>query len=367
MVLFHRTKRPATKYEANGQGLPAPGPRSAGDALRQQREALHRDLKDVACALRIKPAYLAALEEGHPDRLPGPAYAAGFVRAYGDHLGLDGAEILRRFRLEASGLDTKPDLSFPMPLEEKSVPGGAMLLVALILAVCGYGTWYYLSTGERSRPERITEVPVELLPLKPETPAAKSLPPPAPATTPVKSVGPAVGLPSVPAPSSEAPAPTEASAAPSDPTSAAVASLATPPAPVVTPDLRTTSVTTSESPRPGTSPDIGSGSLPGVEKGVPSSTYGAIDGPVRIVLAATTDSWIQIRDANRSLLFTGLLKPGERYRVPDRPGLSMRVGNAGGLDVTVDGKPVPPLGPAGAVRNVALDPEALAAKSEIHD
>ena len=84
-------------------------------------------------------------------------------------------------------------------------------------------------------------------------------------------------------------------------------------------------------------------------------------------MAATTDSWIQIRDANRSLLFTGLLKPGERYRVPDRPGLLMRVGNAGGLDVTVDGKPVPPLGPAGAVRNVALDPEALAAKSEIHD
>ncbi|HEV2098185.1 MAG TPA: DUF4115 domain-containing protein [Stellaceae bacterium] len=83
-------------------------------------------------------------------------------------------------------------------------------------------------------------------------------------------------------------------------------------------------------------------------------------------MSATVDSWIQVHDADRSLLFTGLLKPGEQYRVPDRPGLSMRVGNAGGLDVTVDGKPVPPLGPAGAVRNVALDPAALASESTIH-
>jgi hypothetical protein len=37
----------------------------------------------------------------------------------------------------------------------------------------------------------------------------------------------------------------------------------------------------------------------------------------------------------------------------------MRAGNAGGLDVTVDGKPVPTLGPSGAVRTVALDPASL--------
>ena len=59
-------------------------------------------------------------------------------------------------------LDTKPDLAFPMPLGERSVPGGAMLLVALILALCGYGTWYYVSTSERSRPVRVIEVPPEL-------------------------------------------------------------------------------------------------------------------------------------------------------------------------------------------------------------
>ena len=63
-------------------------------------------------------------------------------------------------------------------------------------------------------------------------------------------------------------------------------------------------------------------------------------------MRATADSWIQVRDADHSMLFTGVLKPGESYRVPDRPGLSLRTGNAGGLDVTVDGKPAPALGPS---------------------
>src|SRR5271169_3727285 len=176
MVMFQRSKTPLAEIGPDGEVQVRVGPRSAGDTLRQQREALGLNFSDVAGALRIKPAYLAALEEGRPDRLPGPAYAAGFVRAYGDQLGLDGTEILRRFRLEAAGLNAKPDLSFPMPLGERGVPDRAMLLVALILAICGYGTWYYLSIGGRSRPERVTEIPAMLLALKPEKHAALPAP-----------------------------------------------------------------------------------------------------------------------------------------------------------------------------------------------
>src|SRR6266480_2609945 len=163
MALFRRLKTPFMEDLPDGEAASPFGPRSAGDLLRQQREALGLDLGDAAAALKIKPGYLAALEAGRPDLLPGPAYAIGFVRAYGDHLGLDGGEILRRFKAESAVLDTKPDLAFPMPLGERSIPGGAMLLVALILALCGYGTWYYVSTGDNSRPERVAEVPAELM------------------------------------------------------------------------------------------------------------------------------------------------------------------------------------------------------------
>src|SRR6516164_100531 len=163
MALFRRLTTSFAEDLPDGEAAPSSGPRSAGDVLRQQREALGLDLDDVAAALRIKPDYLAALDAGCPDLLPGPTYAIGFVRAYSDHLGLDGTEILRRFKAESAGLDAKPDLAFPMPLGERSIPGKAMLLVALILVLCGYGTWYYLSTAEHSRPERVAELPIGLL------------------------------------------------------------------------------------------------------------------------------------------------------------------------------------------------------------
>ena len=149
MALFRRLKTPFAEDRPDGEAASPSGPRSAGDLLRQQREALRLDLDDVAAALRIKPDYLASLEAGRPDLLPGPTYAIGFMRTYSDYLSLDGGEILRRFKAESTGLDTKPDLAFPMPLGERSIPGGGMLLVALILVLCGYGTWYYLSTVER--------------------------------------------------------------------------------------------------------------------------------------------------------------------------------------------------------------------------
>ena len=90
--------------------------------------------------------HLEAIEEGRYDRLPGPVYALGFVRAYAVHLGLDGEEAVRRFKLEAEGLEAQRDLSFPVPLAERSIPGGAMVLAAVILAVCAYGIWFYLSS-----------------------------------------------------------------------------------------------------------------------------------------------------------------------------------------------------------------------------
>ena len=79
----------------------------------------------------------------------------------------------------------------------------------------------------------------------------------------------------------------------------------------------------------------------------------------RVMIRATADSWVEIRSAGRFVLFTRTLKAGDSYAVPDQPGLSMRTGNAGGLEITIDGKPAPPIGPNGAVRNLQLEPQAL--------
>ncbi len=91
----------------------------------------------------------------------------------------------------------------------------------------------------------------------------------------------------------------------------------------------------------------------------PPHVFGAVDGPSRITLRAVKDCWILVResDAAATVVAERTLHAGDTYRVPDRPGLVLRTGNASGLAVTVDGKPVPALG--GTVRNLALDPARL--------
>lgn len=89
----------------------------------------------------------------------------------------------------------------------------------------------------------------------------------------------------------------------------------------------------------------------------------------RIVVQARTASWIQVRDdAANQLLLTRLLRPGDVYEVPDRPGLTLLTGNAGALEILVDGEAVPPLGPLGLVRrDVALDADRLRAGTAVRN
>jgi cytoskeleton protein RodZ len=82
--------------------------------------------------------------------------------------------------------------------------------------------------------------------------------------------------------------------------------------------------------------------------------------PSRVVLRATAISWVELRDANGKRVFSRLLKKGETYNVPGRDGITLATGNAGALDVLVDGQTIGPLGPIGAVRrDVLLEPAAL--------
>src|SRR3954447_12611276 len=64
--------------------------REIGRALRESREARGEELDEVADFLRIRPAYLASLEQGELRALPGRPYVVGFLRAYAAYLGLDG-------------------------------------------------------------------------------------------------------------------------------------------------------------------------------------------------------------------------------------------------------------------------------------
>ena len=92
---------------------------------------------------------------------------------------------------------------------------------------------------------------------------------------------------------------------------------------------------------------------------VPRS-FGSNSAESRVTLTARLDSWVQVVSDDNELLLTRILRAGDTYYVPNRPGLLLLTGNAGALEVSVDGLALPPIGPIGAVRrNVSLDPEAL--------
>ena len=152
---------------------------------------------------------------------------------------------------------------------------------------------------------------------------------------------------------------------------------ATPPAAVAT-DATPASVTETPTPPPAAPPvappvaddaAVQVAALPSVpaNSGAASSsgdgrTYGVINQGARVVIGARADSWVQVLDANQTVLLTRMLRAGDRYLVPNRNDLVMLTGNAGGLVISVDGKPVPRIGSDGAIlHNVRLNIELLKA------
>ena len=71
----------------------------------------------------------------------------------------------------------------------------------------------------------------------------------------------------------------------------------------------------------------------------------------RLVVRAKSDAWVQLKDkATGNVLADRVLKPGETLPIPNRTGLLLAVGNAGGTELLLDGQPTPSLGAEGVVR-----------------
>jgi len=480
-----------------------------GETLRKRRLERGLRLRDIADHIRIRANHLEAIESGRFKDLPGRTYAIGFVRSYADALGLDGEEMVRRFRDEAAGLTDATALVFPSPAPEGRVPGRSMLVVGCILAAVVYGAWYVVSARDFAVVDLVPEIPERLSNWLAERRVAASVTvageirrpletggasgdaraaPVSVPSTPVATPAARNQLGSVTAPSIESaastppakaisrpmPAPgsepqadpsiagrrqvstgeTETTATPpipstpSTPSNAAtpensVAALSAPSAPPVpaapsvplatqvqtaatlrpseaspqrpdAPAAASTAAATAEeddneetstpppisvasptatavSREPPAIPQIpGAGNVAEDQSPVPTPTLSVAARPTaaslpappapaasnipppppisagldaagaRVVIRARDESWVQVRDADRNPIMTRVLARGDIYRVPNRPGLTLQAGNAGALEILVDGNPTPAIGPLGSVRrDVSLDPDHL--------
>ena len=283
------------------------GASRVGADLRAARERLGWTLPDIAAHLRIRLPFLEAIEEGRTGDLPGNAYAVGFVRTYGQSLGLDPDEIARRFRAEAAEVNHKTELSFPAPVPERGIPAMAVVLLGGLLVVGAYVGWYRMSSTGSPAGEAVRSVPERLVPLA-------QLAPPSPATSVLAPTPQAAGTPPMPG------SPVSASAVVPVPLTPPISVAAPPAGPVLAPDA------------------------------------------VRIVVRARSESWVQIRDKSGSIVLNRILRAGENWNVPARSQLTLTTGNAGGTDVVLDGMTLPALGAVGVVRrDLPLDVEQIRA------
>ena len=80
----------------------------------------------------------------------------------------------------------------------------------------------------------------------------------------------------------------------------------------------------------------------------------------RVVLQAEKESWIKIEDGRGISLFSRVLMPGDVYYVPLGDKYKATFGNAGGVDVWVDGQLLVKLGPANTKKaGISMNPESL--------
>lgn len=343
--------------------------RRIADDLRQARVERGMELREAADVLRIRAVYLEALEDGRFGDLPGPTYVAGFLRTYGDALGLDGEELVRRYKDDTGGVLARQQLNFPVPASEARQPTVAIIAITVILGLLIFGGWYVYKERMLVDLERVPEVPDTI-----ETGTV---------TTSEQALAEADDVPEG-AMTSGADEPEAAAMTETVEPEAAEEETASANAEADSMDTVATAEITAaadealieplEEATEAASADNSSEVLDAEPEATLAETeallnesngyvpriYGRTNTDSRVEIRATEESWIQVEAPNNEILLTRVLLPGDIYRVPNRSDVTLDTGNAGGLEVKVDGEVIGPLGEPGiVVRNVSLSADEL--------
>lgn len=127
-----------------------------GEKLQERRRKLGKSLKEVESELRIRPAYLSALENDDFEKLPGEAYVKAFLRSYSEYLGLDSNEIINDYKSTHTVTETKYN-----KFEFNFFSGFKAKLISsiIVLAIIAVAVW--LAIPEREPTPQIPATPIE--------------------------------------------------------------------------------------------------------------------------------------------------------------------------------------------------------------
>jgi cytoskeleton protein RodZ len=300
---------------------------SVGETLRAERLKRNLGLDQIASELKISSRFLEAIETGQFDKLPGGVFTRSFVRQYASLLGFDGEDLAEQVQRDLEPQPGVPQFAekphavvseFHVPKMEAwesvgesrfrwsgSLSAAALLVVALLICSAVY-TWIYRPRSVESArvPPGVSKPPVARKPT--------ALPPP--------GQNPALQ----PSPQSVATElRTEPQKAPQTPPPVAPAS-------------------------PGAAPPS---APPQPSNPVPKVKSANRIAAVRIEVTADEPVWLLGR-VDGQFAFSGTLDAHQSRTVEATGKILLRFGNAGVVTVTLNGKPLGPMGAIGQVRTV---------------
>jgi cytoskeleton protein RodZ len=308
-----------------------------GETLRRERLRRNLELDEISRELKISHKFLEAIEEERFDQLPRGVFAKSFVRQYARLLGLDEEELAGEVQRAVEPPGTGPQFAErapqPPPSEihvprvealdtvsdnrrfsrSSSLPALAMVVVVMLVCSGVYALW------QRSRR---SSTPREESPVPAQTAQAPQSP--SPVTQPS-------GSPQSAQPQSaqvQPPAPISGTRPAGDSAVAGTPGLSTAP--------------------PAASPAVAPPQESVTRVQLPASNPNA---PVRVAVTADELVWVLVRTDGK-FSFSGTMEAKQSRTFDANETVMVRLGNAGGVTITLNGQPVGAVGPKGQVRTV---------------
>lgn len=283
---------------------------SVGAYLRDLRERQGISLEELSRTTRVLSRYLEALEADNLASLPAPVFTRGFIRAYCQALGVPSDEAIALYDQGAGqGRERPRNLAPPPPDpdDHARAPGGepgegrgrGAVLVSFVLLVILGAALFAVTLALQSGREGDGGQPVPMTTPQVFTPA--------------------------PEPAVSAAVPAESPVAPTE-------SVVTPP-PALPPSPSAPSVNTPSAAAPGPAPP----QLPG-----------GVVSPYRLVARTTEATWMRVRTEDGRTVEETIPANAVREWVSNGP-FVLSIGNAGGVNLELNGRPIPRLGASGAV------------------
>ncbi len=284
----------------NNEEQEASGP-VGGERLRAAREEQQVSILEIGKELHLDEQKVRALEDNQFESLGAPVFAKGHLRKYAQLVGLDEREVLGDYHELTRSAGMPPVVGKRKRVTSELSPG-PWIIVVLALIVAAFAYWWFTSGRELTSGSSLAP-PIE--PAAFDAPAGDVAddPAPAPMDSPATDGG-----------SEEEPAPAD------------------------TDDADDTNDTDDAAPAESAVPEPSTAEAADI---APATSPPAEPGQVTLSLAFTEDCWTEVSDSSGDRLFFNLGRAGSSVTVSGTPPLSVLLGSADGVTVTVDGRDYP--------------------------